>query len=234
LQNGENINPKSPYDNCRGLIQKNKFKIMKKLFLFALLCGSLSNFAQTTLTYTSSGFTVGGNLGINTTSPASILDVRASSGNKAEIRVGGSGSFNTDNSITIGRTASFSEYMRIGSAAAGGLFGGANNSYFVDVLGGSTGTARPIYYRFSQDNGTTYSTALTVSSAGVGISTTAPAYNLDVAGTAQATIFRVSAIQTAPATATSTGITGEIRFTSTGIFICTATNIWIRCTGATF
>lgn len=41
-------------------------------------------------------------------------------------------------------------------------------------------------------------------------------------------------IKTAPATATSTGTAGEIRFTTTGIYICTATNTWIKCTGATF
>jgi lysophospholipase L1-like esterase len=41
-------------------------------------------------------------------------------------------------------------------------------------------------------------------------------------------------INTAPSSATDTGTTGEIRFTSTGIYICIATNTWIKCVGATF
>jgi parallel beta-helix repeat protein len=37
-----------------------------------------------------------------------------------------------------------------------------------------------------------------------------------------------------PVSATATGARGEIRFTSTGIYICIATNSWIKCVGATF
>lgn len=49
-----------------------------------------------------------------------------------------------------------------------------------------------------------------------------------------ATSFNVTYIASPPATATATGTLGEIRFTPTGIFICTATNTWIKCVGATF
>ena len=46
--------------------------------------------------------------------------------------------------------------------------------------------------------------------------------------------YKLSALNTAPTSSTDTGTTGEIRFTTTGIFICTATNVWIKCVGATF
>jgi len=47
-----------------------------------------------------------------------------------------------------------------------------------------------------------------------------------------ATHFRINAMDTAPATSTSAGEYGEIRITSTGIYICIANNAWIKCVGA--
>ena len=43
-----------------------------------------------------------------------------------------------------------------------------------------------------------------------------------------ATQFNVSALNTAPASATSAGTTGEIRVTSTHIYVCIATNTWVH------
>jgi hypothetical protein len=54
------------------------------------------------------------------------------------------------------------------------------------------------------------------------------------AGQVTSTAYNLSVLNTAPATATATGTLGEIRFTPTGIFICTSTNTWIKCVGATF
>ncbi len=42
------------------------------------------------------------------------------------------------------------------------------------------------------------------------------------------TQYKVSALNTAPATSTSTGTLGEIRITATHIYVCTATNTWVR------
>ncbi|MCP2027478.1 hypothetical protein L1276_002635 [Flavobacterium sp. HSC-32F16] len=53
-------------------------------------------------------------------------------------------------------------------------------------------------------------------------------------GEVSATSYKVNNINTPPATATSAGTTGEIRFTATGIFICINTNTWIKCVGTTF
>ena len=63
----------------------------------------------------------------------------------------------------------------------------------------------------------------------IGINTTVDAgYKLDVNGTVRATQFNLSALNTAPASATATGTTGEIRVTATHIYVCTATNVWVR------
>lgn len=40
--------------------------------------------------------------------------------------------------------------------------------------------------------------------------------------------YYVSALNTAPSSATDTGTTGEIRVTATHIYVCTATNTWVR------
>lgn len=44
----------------------------------------------------------------------------------------------------------------------------------------------------------------------------------------QATQYRLSSLNTAPASATATGTTGEIRITSDYIYVCIATNTWVR------
>ena len=46
--------------------------------------------------------------------------------------------------------------------------------------------------------------------------------------------FNLSALNTAPASATATGTTGEIRITSTFIYVCTATNTWVRASLSTW
>ena len=67
------------------------------------------------------------------------------------------------------------------------------------------------------------------------IGTTSDAgYKLNVNGTTQATQFKLSALNTAPATSTSTGTTGEIRIVNGYIYVCVATNTWQRATLSTF
>lgn len=44
----------------------------------------------------------------------------------------------------------------------------------------------------------------------------------------EATQYKISALNTAPASATATGTTGEIRITAGFIYICIATNTWVR------
>lgn len=47
-------------------------------------------------------------------------------------------------------------------------------------------------------------------------------------------ISNLSAMGTAPASSTATGTTGEVRFTSGYIYVCTATNTWVRSALTTF
>jgi hypothetical protein len=47
-------------------------------------------------------------------------------------------------------------------------------------------------------------------------------------GSVTATQYRLSALNTAPASATDTGTTGEIRITNNYIYVCVATNTWVR------
>lgn len=59
-------------------------------------------------------------------------------------------------------------------------------------------------------------------------------YKLDVVGTIRGTQYNLSALNTAPATAASTGTLGEIRIDANHIYVCTATNTWKRVAIATW
>ena len=61
-----------------------------------------------------------------------------------------------------------------------------------------------------------------------GIGMIAPKHKLDVNGGIRADGFRLNALQTAPTTATDTGTLGEIRIDASYIYVCTATDIWVR------
>jgi len=62
----------------------------------------------------------------------------------------------------------------------------------------------------------------------VGIGKAATTHALEVEGTTEATQYKLSALNTAPASAADTGVTGEIRVTATHIYVCVATNTWVR------
>ena len=68
----------------------------------------------------------------------------------------------------------------------------------------------------------------------IGGSGTDAGYKLDCTGTLRATQFYLSSLNTAPASATATGTTGEIRIDANFIYICTATNTWKRVAIATW
>ena len=68
----------------------------------------------------------------------------------------------------------------------------------------------------------------------VGQNASIDTFTVDSYGVITGTAHNLSALNTPPASATATGTLGEIRFTPTGIFICTAANTWIKCVGATF
>ena len=51
---------------------------------------------------------------------------------------------------------------------------------------------------------------------------------LQVDGPIKCTQFKLSGMNTAPAFPGDTGTTGEIRITGSHIYVCTATNNWVR------
>ena len=57
---------------------------------------------------------------------------------------------------------------------------------------------------------------------------------LIVNGSTRSTQYKLSVLNTAPATATATGTLGEIRVTATHIYVCTATNVWVRAALSTW
>jgi hypothetical protein len=77
-----------------------------------------------------------------------------------------------------------------------------------------------------------------LSSGRVLIGTTLPTDNtvdaVQINGTVLSTQYKLSALNTAPATASSTGTLGEIRIDANYIYICTATNTWKRVAIATW
>jgi hypothetical protein len=88
----------------------------------------------------------------------------------------------------------------------------------------------------SQNSVLTWNERMRITSNGnILINTTVNAgFRLNVNGTFRATQFNLSALNTAPITATSSGVLGEIRITATYIYVCTATNTWRRVSLATW
>lgn len=68
---------------------------------------------------------------------------------------------------------------------------------------------------FINDNGTTFATIS---------STDKEIYSDNL----KANLYKVSALNTAPSSASDTGTTGEIRYTSDYIYVCVATDTWKR------
>ncbi|SMC45646.1 hypothetical protein [Pedobacter africanus] len=58
--------------------------------------------------------------------------------------------------------------------------------------------------------------------------TTESGDKLQVNGSTISAQYKLSSLNTAPSSASDTGVAGEIRITSTHIYVCTATNTWVR------
>jgi len=58
--------------------------------------------------------------------------------------------------------------------------------------------------------------------------------NLIVTGQSEAQSFKLSALNTAPASASDTGTLGEIRIVNGFIYVCVATDTWQRAALSTF
>ena len=86
-------------------------------------------------------------------------------------------------------------------------------------------------------NGDSYVSNITSGGTGrnyVGRNNGTETYSVDKTGSVTATQYKISALNTAPASATATGTTGEIRITAGFIYVCTAANTWVRTALATW
>ena len=86
-------------------------------------------------------------------------------------------------------------------------------------------------------NGDSYISNITSGGTGrnyVGRNNGIETYSVDKIGNVTATQYKISALNTAPASATATGTLGEIRITAGFIYVCTATNTWVRTALATW
>lgn len=165
----------------------------------------------------------------------------------------------TNHNFNFGTTATQSTFLVNIAGQLRIINSGAGNGFiFRDVVGANTynaiynsnSTPTSSNYIFASDgtntnfNATGYVqfinngvvTIRTTASNRVLINTTSDdnTNTLQVNGNAKATQYRLSALNTAPASASDTGTTGEIRITASYIYICTATNTWVRAALATW
>lgn len=108
----------------------------------------------------------------------------------------------------------------------------AGGAAFVITTGKvGSGVLRPLLLSAGYGDSTTNPNQIWLYTDGrVGINTSSN-NNVDrfqVNGTVLSTQFKLSTLNTAPSSSTDTGTLGEIRVTSTYIYVCTATNTWVR------
>ena len=110
--------------------------------------------------------------------------------------------------------------------------GGTFNAGITINYGGFSTSVLNNRITFGRSDGSSYIDQLPGGSIGLRIGTTTY-YNQSATLAAfstpvSATQYRLSSMNTAPSSASATGITGEIRVTSDFIYICIATNTWVR------
>lgn len=159
------------------------------------------------------------------------FDVTGTSRLNGNATLGGDFLPDGDNTRAIGSTT-----LRMGSVYAINVSKGNTNNSFNLTTTGSTGMffrAQPttnnivIQQAATAPSETNY--RLTVD----GTNSTAGAL-LVTNGHVNAPQYRLSALNAAPSSATDTGTTGEIRVTSGFIYVCTATNTWVRAALSTW
>ena len=123
----------------------------------------------------------------------------------------------------------------------GGYNSGTNaNGTGLNILtrdGTGTGTPGNITHQVSQkttsgSSAQSYFVAQTIfgdtGNVNIGTASIDPGYKLNVSGTASAAQFKLSTLNTAPTSSTASGSLGEIRYTTNYIYLCVATNTWVR------
>jgi hypothetical protein len=142
----------------------------------------------------------------------------------------GSGTANTNYTILANGTSSGWAGRMVGEYATGQFFFQHRNNtptwttcFSLNAFGGKGGTT---FYDNAFIGGDGWLTVNGSTNNGVD--------KLQVVGSTISTQYKLSALNTAPATASSSGTLGEIRIDANYIYICTATNTWKRVAIATW
>ena len=162
-----------------------------------------------------------------TTSPVLALDCSATGADQpVDIRLG------STNPKGLRIYASNADLAQVGPAGAGFQFFSTSSTNFPGQVyfDGGAHNSSAIIFRTAQA-GNSVAQRMRIFANGninIGSTTTDAGYLLNVQGTVRSTQFFLSALNTAPASATSAGTLGEIRIDANFIYICTATNTWKR------
>ena len=176
-----------------------------------------------------------------------FYDLRATSSNALSFDYDGSerARFTSGGNLLVGTTTDSGEKLQVAGTGkfTGSGFGsngihstGANGGNGIyTVAGGSGGSG---VYGFTNDL-SSYGGTFEHTGAGSGIALRVIGWSTfsqaaTFSSSVTATQYNLSALNTAPATSSSTGTLGEIRIDANHIYVCTATNTWKRVAIATF
>lgn len=155
--------------------------------------------------------------------------------------VGVTGNLSATNMISVGTSVANPTSGALVLSRNGGQFfientAGATNEKLWDILNNTT-TLRWRAVNDANNAATNYfeinRTGLTINTVcfpngNVGIGASTASQKLTVVGNVLASQFRISALNTAPASASATGTLGEIRYDADYMYVCVATNTWKR------
>lgn len=163
-----------------------------------------------------SSFAAGYNSTASGTSSVALGENNISSG-QGSVSTGNTNSATGASSATIGGLNNTAEHDQSVTLGGQGLLSGNTNQAIIGRYNSPSISSVLIVGNGTSNSIRSNSFEVLSGSAGVMMS-----------GVATAGQFKVSSLNTAPASATASGSTGEIRITSTHIYVCIATNTWVR------
>lgn len=129
--------------------------------------------------------------------------------------------------------------MKIGNFSTFNASSGQAVNVYIGGTSTQTGTAGLTAFRIgmlysTQGSGTYNLIEAGSNSNASGTGTQTNVFTVNNVGNVTAAQYRLSALNAEPSSASDTGTLGEVRITSTFIYVCTATNTWVRAALATW